>query len=166
MPREGYEHLLLQSKVSVDPFSRNKRWATHTNDLNPATDAEYHMEARDFLRMLVSQGVKADLIIFDPPYSPRQITECYSGTGLTASMKDTQSAVLYMECRDLFYKLANPGCVALSFGWNSTGMGGEWVMDEDPSRFPWRSPQRHHLRSRPPSSQAGGTGPLTPYVRD
>jgi hypothetical protein len=26
--------------VSVDPFARDKRWATHTNDLNPATQAE------------------------------------------------------------------------------------------------------------------------------
>ena len=27
------------------------------------------------------QGVKADLIIFDPPYSVRQILECYKNIG-------------------------------------------------------------------------------------
>lgn len=46
--------------VSVDPFARNKRWATHTNDLNPETAAEYHMDAKDFLEMLAAKGVKAD----------------------------------------------------------------------------------------------------------
>jgi hypothetical protein len=30
---------LHQAKVSVDPFARNRRWATHTNDLNPKTNA-------------------------------------------------------------------------------------------------------------------------------
>lgn len=51
---------LADSKCSVDPFARNKRWATHTNDLNPATEAEHHMEARDFLRLMVERGVRAD----------------------------------------------------------------------------------------------------------
>jgi 16S rRNA G966 N2-methylase RsmD len=62
---------LSQSKVSIDPFARNKRWATYTNDLNPATEAEYHMDAEEFLRMLAGRGEKADLVIIDPPYSPR-----------------------------------------------------------------------------------------------
>lgn len=61
---------LAASRCSVDPFARNKRWATHTNDLNPETEAEHHMDAEEFLRMLALRGVKADLVIFDPPYSP------------------------------------------------------------------------------------------------
>lgn len=115
---------LARASVSIDPFARNKRWATYTNDLNPATEAQHHMEARDFLRMLIKDGVQADLVIFDPPYSPRQISECYAAVGLTAGMQDTQNARLYSECRKLINELAAPGCVALSFGWNSSGMGG------------------------------------------
>lgn len=121
---------LAKSKISIDPFARNKRWATHTNDLNPSTEAEHHMEARDFLRMLVERGVRADLVIFDPPYSPRQISECYSAAGLTAGMRETQNARLYSECRKLITQLAEPGCVALSFGWNSSGMGNPWTIEE------------------------------------
>ena len=52
--------------VSVDPFSRNSALATHTNDLNPATAAQHHMQATDFLAMLARQGVVADVVIFDP----------------------------------------------------------------------------------------------------
>lgn len=121
---------LQASKISIDPFARNKRWATHTNDLNPETEAEHHMEARAFLKMLIAQGVKADLIILDPPYSPRQISECYAAAGLTAGMVETQNARLYRECRTLINQQAEPGCKVLSFGWNSTGMGGGWERGE------------------------------------
>ena len=118
---------LQRSEVSVDPFARNKRWATHTNDLNPATEAEHHMEARAFLAMLVERGVRADLLIFDPPYSPRQISECYATAGLKAGMADTQNARLVKECRDLMRQIAKPGAVCLSFGWNTNGMGKGWI---------------------------------------
>lgn len=109
--------------VSVDPFARNKRWATHTNDLNPATEAEHHMDAEAFLTMLGAQGVKADCILLDPPYSPRQISECYAAAGLKAGMKDTQNAALYARVRRAARGLCRPGTVVLSFGWNSAGMG-------------------------------------------
>jgi 23S rRNA G2069 N7-methylase RlmK/C1962 C5-methylase RlmI len=109
--------------VSVDPFARNKRWATYTNDLNQNTQAEYHMDAVAFLAMLADQGVKADVVLFDPPYSPRQISECYAEAGLTTNMKSTQSAVLYAECRAQIRRLLREGGTVISFGWNSTGMG-------------------------------------------
>lgn len=114
---------LAESTVSVDPFARDKRWATHTNDLNPATQAEHHMDAEDFLKMLGASSVQADLIIFDPPYSPRQISECYKGIGLAVGMKETQSALLYQRVRDAAAPLLKQGGVCLSFGWNSVGMG-------------------------------------------
>ncbi|MCI0558696.1 MAG: hypothetical protein MN733_09385, partial [Nitrososphaera sp.] len=109
--------------VSVDPFARNKRWATHTNDLNPTTEAEHHMDAVAFLEMLADRGVKADCIILDPPYSPRQISECYAAAGLKAGMKDTQNAALYSRVRMAARRLCNVGTTVLSFGWNSAGMG-------------------------------------------
>jgi hypothetical protein len=121
---------LRESRVSVDPFARNKRWAKYTNDINPNTLAEYHMEARDFMRLLISKGVIADLVIFDPPYSPRQVSEVYSEIGLTATMIDTQTAKMKKECRDLIRKLSAPGTITLSFGWNSVGMGKGWEMLE------------------------------------
>lgn len=109
--------------VSVDPFARNNRMATHTNDLNPNTSADFHMDAEEFLRMLAAEGVKADCILMDPPYSPRQIIECYASAGLKAGMKDTQNAALYARVRNAARALCKPGTVVLSFGWNSCGMG-------------------------------------------
>ena len=88
---EFVKKYLVNSKISVDPFARNKQWATHTNDLNPETLAEYHLDALEFLEGLAVQKVNADLVIFDPPYSPRQLAECYKQIGRKATMQDTQA---------------------------------------------------------------------------
>lgn len=78
---------LMRSKLSVDPFARNKRWATYTNDINPDTAAESHQDAEDFLLELAIRNIQADLLIFDPPYSPRQLKECYASFGRKMSAR-------------------------------------------------------------------------------
>lgn len=114
---------LGDSKVSVDPFARNKNWATYTNDLNPDTTAQFHMDAEEFCHHLGTLKVSTDLVLFDPPYSPRQISECYKSIGLKVGMKETQSGSLYKRVRDAFDPLVPKGGIVLSFGWNSVGMG-------------------------------------------
>lgn len=122
-PIKGFvQKYLMRSKVSVDPFARNKRWATYTNDLNPATAAEYHMEAVDFIKKLVADGVQADLVVFDPPYSPRQVKEVYDTVGMHFGVDDQHNTGRWTLERDLISTLCPSGTV-LSFGWNSQGMG-------------------------------------------
>lgn len=120
---EFVKYYLRKSKFSIDPFARNKRWATITNDLSPLTEAEYHLDAVDFLKMIGARGDRPDLVIFDPPYSPRQVQEVYGGIGVRASTEDTQTARLYKLCRQEINKIVPVGGVVLSFGWNSVGMG-------------------------------------------
>jgi len=104
--------------VIVDPFAGKSEFATHGNDWGlggkPATE---------FLQSLIDDGVQADVVIFDPPYSPRQISECYKGLGLAAAMQDTQNARLYANVRPLLRQLCKPDGLALCFGWSSSGMG-------------------------------------------
>jgi hypothetical protein len=116
---------LADSRVSVDPFARNKDWATYTNDLNPKTSAQRHMDAEAFLLVLAEEGLrgKIDLAILDPPYSPRQISECYKEAGITVGMKDTQNAALYARVKAALAPLMAPYSRVLSFGWSSAGMG-------------------------------------------
>jgi hypothetical protein len=123
--RQFVKYYLHQSAVSVDPFARNKRWATYTNDLDPDTAAEMHMDAEQFLIKLRADGVQADLGIFDPPYSPRQISECYNSIGLAVGMEETQNGRMYKRVRDALDPIIRPGGVVLSFGWQSCGMGKE-----------------------------------------
>ena len=121
---------LHQAKVSIDPFSRNKRWTTYTNDLNPTTEAESHLDAEEFLLGLLDKQVRADLVIFDPPYSPRQIAECYQMVGRKVSTEETQNAALYGRVRKAIVPLLAEDAVILSFGWNSCGMGKGYTMEE------------------------------------
>lgn len=110
------------SKVSIDPFARDKTWATYTNDLNPNTKSEYHLDAAVFLEMLKHQEVKADLVIFDPPYSPRQIKECYDSIGIKMQQLDAMRTNWQNE-RSLINDILLPGGFVISCGWNSMGMG-------------------------------------------
>jgi hypothetical protein len=113
---------LAESKVSIDPFARNKRWATFTNDLNPDTAAEYHLEAREFLDMLIARGVRADLAILDPPYSQVEVSRQYAGVGREYKpFGNDNNAVLYREVKDRLAQLVDG--VVLTFAWNSSGMG-------------------------------------------
>ena len=116
--------------VSVDPFARNGKLATITNDLNTNTTAEYHMQATEFLHMLSDRGVMADVVLLDPPYSPRQISECYKDAGITCGMTDTQNSVLYANVRKAVRKISKTGTIVMSFGWNSCGMGKHFEMLE------------------------------------
>lgn len=114
---------LAESKLSIDPFARNNRWATITNDINPNTAADFHLDAEQFLVTLSALGVKTDLLILDPPYSPRQISECYKEAGVSVGMKETQNAALYTRIKSAAVPLLTENAIVLSFGWNSAGMG-------------------------------------------
>src|ERR1700761_1976212 len=106
---EFVQKYLSKSVVSVDPFARNKTWATHTNDLSPDTSAQHHLDAEDFCGLMHSQGVSADLGIFDPPYSPRQISEVYKSIGREVGMVGTQNGALYRRVRDALDSVIQPG---------------------------------------------------------
>lgn len=111
------------SVCSIDPFARDKQWATHTNDLNPKTTAQHHLDAEVFLNMMEDFGVCCDLAILDPPYSPRQISECYKEAGIHCGMVETQNAKLYGRTKKALVPMLSPRAIVLSFGWNSAGMG-------------------------------------------
>lgn len=107
----------------VDPFARNSKWGTLTNDLNPKTDALHHMPAEDFCTMLAGRRISADAVLFDPPYSPRQIAEVYQQIGRQVTTRDTQNARLYREVKDGLANILNVGGIAICCGWNSAGFG-------------------------------------------
>lgn len=56
--------------------------------------------------------------VFDPPYSPRQLKECYKGKGEF----DTKSST-WSNWKDLLSKKVKVNGKIISFGWNSQGMG-------------------------------------------
>ena len=107
----------------IDPFlgrSPFKDKMTATNDLNPEMGAQFQMDSLSFLQVFEDNQI--DGVLFDPPYSPRQVTECYKGIGLKATTKDTQ-ARFWGDLKKEIGRIVKPGGKVISLGWNSGGMG-------------------------------------------
>jgi len=104
----------------IDPFAGMYSPAEFRNDLNPESNALFHLDAREFLNLLSG---KYKGVLFDPPYSPRQISECYKSLGKKPTMEDTQNGRLYLGVKRAIDPLLDLGGIVISFGWNSTGMG-------------------------------------------
>ncbi|MCH1645065.1 adenine-specific DNA methylase [Streptococcus suis] len=115
---------LLNQEVNdglwIDPFANNSKLATITNDLNEEFDTDYHMDALDFLKMFGDGSV--DGVLYDPPYSTRQISEVYKGVGLPVTKETTQST-FWTKQKEEVARILKPGGKAISFGWNSCGIG-------------------------------------------
>lgn len=105
---------------SIDPFANTNRIAKITNDLDPEVGADYSMDALVFLKKFDDNSV--DLVLFDPPYSPRQISECYKKLGKTVNMQTTQSS-FWSKLKIEIARVVKPGGWVLCFGWNSNGVG-------------------------------------------
>jgi len=106
--------------VIVDPFANKNKIATITNDLDPAFDTDYHMDATDFLSMLETSS--ADVVLYDPPYSPRQVAECYRKFGKTVNMETTQSLYWANQKKEIS-RVLKPGGICITCAWNSGGIG-------------------------------------------
>jgi hypothetical protein len=104
----------------LDPFSRNAVRAELTNDLNPGTNARYHMDAVDFLRRFPDEF--AEGVLYDPPYSPRQVKECYDGIGVKYTYEESINQKIKYS-KDEIARVVKPRGKVISFGWNSNGMG-------------------------------------------
>ena len=106
--------------VIVDPFANKNKIATITNDLNPAYDTTYHMDATEFLKML--EDGTADTMLHDPPYSPRQVAECYKEFGATVNMETTQASYWSNQKKEIS-RIVKPGGYCITCSWNSGGIG-------------------------------------------
>ena len=114
---------VLRPDLWVDPFAGFNSPANRTNDLNPECPTEYHMEAGEFLQAMDNHLIhRADGILFDPPYSPRQISEVYQRYGLEISMETTQSS-FWSRLKDLGAEIVADNGYAICFGWNTNGFG-------------------------------------------
>jgi len=108
------------SGYSIDPFANNNRLATVTNDLNPDYEADDAMDALDFLKIFADESV--DTVLFDPPYSPRQVSECYRSLKMAVNMQTTQ-ATFWSNMKAEIARITKPGGKVITCGWNSGGIG-------------------------------------------
>ena len=114
------DRVTFGAEIIVDPFARNSCIANISNDLDESCDTKYHMDATDFLRMLPDDS--ADVVLYDPPYSARQIEENYKKLGKTVSWRDTTSAY-WGEQKKEIARITKPNGLVLTFAWNTCGIG-------------------------------------------
>lgn len=106
--------------VIVDPFANNSKYGTITNDLKPEMNTTHHMDALDFLKIMPNES--ADVVLYDPPYSLRQVVECYKGFGKSVTQETTQSSWRANHL-DEIKRLTKTEGIVICFGWNSAGVG-------------------------------------------
>lgn len=113
--------------VSIDPFANAARLATITNDIDPQYDTDYHMDATDFLTQFSDGSV--DLVLYDPPFSSRQVSECYRRLGQSVNMETTQNSY-WRKHKEQISRIVRPGGIVFSFGWNSGGIGKKYGFEK------------------------------------
>jgi hypothetical protein len=113
--------------VVIDPFANEhsiKNYLHHakyiTNDLDTDYKCDYNLEAQEFMKILDDNSV--DVVLYDPPYTPRQVSEVYTKLGKTVNMQDTQSSY-WIKFKDEIARVLKPNGICISFGWNSNGIG-------------------------------------------
>ena len=117
--------------VILDPFSNvcpledlikniDERIIYITNDLDETMPSKHHLEAVDFLQKFDDERV--DIILFDPPFSPRQVSECYKKLGKTVNMETTQAS-FWSKIKTEIGRVVKLNGITMSFGWNSNGIG-------------------------------------------
>ena len=100
----------------ADPFAGVHSPAEITNDIE-GRGAKYQMDALEFLKSLSDNSVQG--VLFDPPYSVEQCLRKY-----TPKQKGTAGRAEYWaRCKDQIGRIIEPGGHAISFCWDTTGIG-------------------------------------------
>lgn len=104
----------------IDPFCGMSTLAEHRNDLNPESPCDSHVLAADWLKSLVPRKFSGAII--DPPYSGRQVRECYTNLGREMK-RDDSNGFFAGEIRRSVTPLIRPGGLVIVCGWNTNGIG-------------------------------------------
>jgi hypothetical protein len=110
----GYTGTLKQT------FKDNNNVTVIDNDLNKEFNTDYHLDAREFLKQFTDNSI--DIVVYDPPYSPRQVSECYKGIGKNVTAEDTRMS-FWSEAKNEIGRILKPRGKVICFGWSSMGLG-------------------------------------------
>ena len=100
----------------IKECGQNKNWI----DPFPFVDNRLEfVDALEFLSTFSDNSV--DGVLFDPPYSLRQLKECYNNLG--RYITGDESRTIYTKWKDAISRVIKPGGKCISFGWNTNGLG-------------------------------------------
>ncbi len=117
--KELLNRYINDGKDWIDPFAGDNSPAEYTNDIHPDRKARYCLDTEEFCK---SYLIQFNGVLFDPPYSYRQISEHYKEIGKKVTQLDTSSR-FYNKVKNAICDKIKIGGYAISFGWNSNGFG-------------------------------------------
>lgn len=121
--KELISKYINETNIVIDPFANEhsieqelkcKKYISNDLDKNFKTD--YSMEAQDFMKLFKDNSV--DVVLFDPPYSGRQVSECYKKLNKTVTMSDT-NAGYFTKFKKEISRILKKGGICISCGWNT-----------------------------------------------
>jgi len=118
-----FEHIVAPS---VDPFANENKIADITNDIDDQYSTDYNLDALDFLKILDTASVNT--VLFDPPYSPRQVSEVYKKVGRSVNMQTTQAS-FWTNMKKEISRITKANGTVITCGWNSGGIGKKYGFD-------------------------------------
>lgn len=125
--KELIQNYVFPDSIVLDPFANEHSIKEEldckeyiSNDIDTSFDTDYHLEAQDFLKLFKDNSV--DVILFDPPYSGRQVKECYSKLGKTVTMNDT-NAGYFTKFKKEIARVLKPHGICITCCWNTNGIG-------------------------------------------
>ena len=112
----------IDTGINIDPFANDNLFKDFliTNDIDDEYETDYNLDALDFLKLFDDNSV--DLCLYDPPYSPRQISEVYKKLGYSVNMQTTQSSYWSNQKKEIS-RIVKKGGRVITFSWNSGGIG-------------------------------------------
>ena len=110
----------------IDPFANKNKIADITNDIIGDYNTDHQLDALDFLKLFGNESV--DTILFDPPFSQRQVAEVYKKVGRSVNMETTQNSFWSNIKKEISRIVYNNGIV-ISCSWNSGGIGKKYFFE-------------------------------------
>lgn len=118
---------IKEEDIVIDPFANEHSIKNElhckqyiSNDLDTKYNTDYNLEAKEFMKMFEDNSV--DVVLFDPPYSGRQVKECYTKLKRTVTMNDTNSSY-FAEFKKEIARILKPNGICISCCWNTNGIG-------------------------------------------
>ena len=114
------------TKICLDPFANEhpiattvfSNWNYISNNIDSQYNCNYNLDAEEFLKQYEEDSI--DLVLNDPVWTLRQLSEVYKRVKGTVTMEDTQSTSRYKKA---IARVAKMGGYVISCGFNSNGIG-------------------------------------------
>ena len=103
---------------SIKPFKELIDEELGNNYIDPFP-YPFKQDAIDYLKTILDNS--ENYLVFDPPYSQRQLKEKYHNNGI--SFEHPMNASYWSNCKKEISRIIKSSGKVISFGWNSGGVG-------------------------------------------